>query len=48
MSSTKVREAVKGGNGEVLEALLTKSVKEYVLERGLYLDDGEKGDAVDH
>ncbi|KAH8155845.1 uncharacterized protein LAJ45_00857 [Morchella importuna] len=48
VSSTKVREAVKGGNGEVLEALLTKSVREYVLERGLYLDDGEGGAGFDH
>ncbi|KAI5837589.1 hypothetical protein DFP73DRAFT_567684 [Morchella snyderi] len=38
VSSTRVREAVKAGGGEVLEALLTEGVRGYVLERGLYVD----------
>ncbi|KAA8903172.1 cytidylyltransferase [Sphaerosporella brunnea] len=36
VSSTKVREAVKKGDMEALERYLTKDVKEWVLQRGLY------------
>ncbi|KAI5845413.1 cytidylyltransferase family protein [Tricharina praecox] len=38
VSSTKVREAVKSGDVNALERLLTKEVAEYVRERGLYTD----------
>lgn len=40
MSSTKVREAAKRRDEEALGALLTERVKNWVLERRLYTQDG--------
>ena len=39
VSSTKVREAVKRGDGDALRRLVTPGVAEWVLEQGLYKDD---------
>ncbi|CZR59580.1 related to cytidylyltransferase family protein [Phialocephala subalpina] len=39
VSSTRVREAIKNGDRELLDKLVTSGVKEWVLREGLYLDD---------
>ncbi|KAF9874543.1 cytidylyltransferase [Colletotrichum karsti] len=39
VSSTKVREAARTGDGVVLEGLLGRRVREWVLEEGLYRED---------
>lgn len=39
VSSTRVREAVKAGDRDLLDKLVTSGVKEWVLGERLYLDD---------
>lgn len=38
ISSTRVREAVKQGDGELLGNLVTSGVAEWILSEGLYLE----------
>lgn len=38
VSSTRVREAVKRGDRELLDRLVTSGVAEWILEEGLYLE----------
>jgi len=42
VSSTRVREAVRKGDRELLEKLVTEGVAEWILREGLYLDEEGK------
>ena len=39
VSSTRVREAVKNGDRELLSKLVTSGVAEWILQEGLYLEE---------
>jgi nicotinamide-nucleotide adenylyltransferase len=39
ISSTKVREAAQRKDGKLLEKLVTKEISQFILERGLYVDE---------
>lgn len=42
ISSTKVRDAIRNGDEDTLKGLLTLKVAEWVLSKGLYVEEGNE------